>query len=459
MTGNDPNGSQKGMQVGIVGAGIAGLGAAIALCRAGHDVEIFEKSSFKREIGAAILMTPNGNRILRRWGFDFDKAQPVDFKQFRMVNGETLKVIGQDTFEGVEERFGERMCAYHRVDLHSRLRDLVEKEGAQIRLGAEVVDVEPDEGVIELHGGGKVKKDFWVLADGCHCPFLPKIAGEDIPTHKIGKSVYRWLAPFDQVVSHQKAANIWDGEGAGFCTFFSPTTGVFMVTYPCRSNTLLNCAVFHNTRPDERDKMDWNANTTHEMVLEALKGCHEAVRHIPMTAEQMKVYTVTQRPPSSKIWRGRMLCIGDTVHHMLPTHAQGGCSALEDAAALEILFSISTISSDQGALAKRLELYQQLRLPRSATTQILSSTNAMLTMEMVEKKTAEIRQFYKGDLIDWPKGLTSWSPPIREFFYGYDAFKEAEEAMKYREDGQLPANWKWFGEIKESEKMQNAGKY
>jgi salicylate hydroxylase len=71
------------MDVGIVGAGIAGLAAAIALRRAGHRVEVFEKSEFKNEIGAAIMLTPNGNRILRRWGFNFDKAGAVDTLQFR----------------------------------------------------------------------------------------------------------------------------------------------------------------------------------------------------------------------------------------------------------------------------------------------------------------------------------------------------------------------------------------
>lgn len=438
------------MNVGIVGAGIAGLGAAVALRRAGHHVEIYERSTFKREIGAAIMLTPNANRILRRWGFDFDKARPVDFKQYRLVNGTSLEIIDRDGFEGVEERFGARMCAYHRVDLHSGLRELAENEGATINLGAEVVQVSPGEGIVTLASGETVQKDLWILADGCRCPFLETISGETNPTKKIGKSVYRWLAPMEKIMEHPDAKSLWEGEGAGFCTFSEPTAGVTMVTYPCRAGTLLNCAVFHDTLADEINAIDWDANTSHERVLQALKNCHDVVKHIPRTAEQMKVYTVTQRPPSKRIWKGRMLCVGDVVHHMLPTHAQGGCSALEDAAALEILFDASTITPDVVDLAKRLELYTQLRLPRSATAQILSSTNPWLTMEQVAKKTEEIRQFYQGDLVDWPKGLEPWSAPIREFFYGYDVVGEAEEAMKYMDSGKLPESWKWFGDLEKA---------
>jgi len=92
------------MDVAIVGAGIAGLAASIALTRAGHRVAVYEKSRFKNEIGAAITITPNGNRVLRRWGFDFERARPVDFKVFRYVRSDLVYLLmnGLLSFVGYE---------------------------------------------------------------------------------------------------------------------------------------------------------------------------------------------------------------------------------------------------------------------------------------------------------------------------------------------------------------------
>ncbi|KAF1995474.1 FAD/NAD(P)-binding domain-containing protein, partial [Amniculicola lignicola CBS 123094] len=406
------------MDIGIIGAGIAGLSAAIALRRIGHNVTIFEKSCFKNEIGAAITLTPNANRILERWNFDFEKARPVDFMQYRYLHSETLEVCGREDLSGVQERYGSRMCAYHRVDLHEGLRVLAEGEwGVGIRLGCAAVGVDADKGEVEFINGEKVKKDMWIMADGCHTPFLPQILKESIPTTHIGKSVYRWLSPLSLIRTNPQCAQIWDPSlPSGFVTFFNPRTAIMMVTYPCRNSTLLNCALFHTTRPEESNAEGWHSNSTHDHVLRELDGASAAVKHLVLQAEQIKVYKVTQRRPSTKCYGGNVLCIGDTVHYMLPSHAQGGAMAVEDAGALEILFDPKTYTHSPAALSKRLSTFEKLRLPRTATTQIMSSLNPNLTMEGLERQVGDIRRFYAGELVDWPRGCGPWSEAIREFW-------------------------------------------
>lgn len=55
---------------GVIGAGIAGLSAAIALRRAGWEVEVYERSQMKHEVGAAIVVMPMAISILESWGFE-----------------------------------------------------------------------------------------------------------------------------------------------------------------------------------------------------------------------------------------------------------------------------------------------------------------------------------------------------------------------------------------------------
>lgn len=155
------------LRCGIVGAGIAGLGAAIALCRAGHNVEIFERSTLKSEMGAAITLTPNANLILDHWAFDATKAQETDKCQYRRLQWDTLQHEHQDSFGGVREKHGHMFNAFHRVDLHNGLRELAEIQySVAIRLGAEVCHVDCDAGTLKLTGGTLVEKDFIVVADG-----------------------------------------------------------------------------------------------------------------------------------------------------------------------------------------------------------------------------------------------------------------------------------------------------
>lgn len=95
---------------------------------------------------------------------------------YRFIRADTLEVAYRDSFEDVERRYGDRFCAFHRVDLHTVLRELAEQEkgeegygpAATIHLGAEIVEVDADQGVLTVVDGRKIKKDLIVLADGNH---------------------------------------------------------------------------------------------------------------------------------------------------------------------------------------------------------------------------------------------------------------------------------------------------
>ena len=87
------------LDVAIVGAGLAGLVAAIGLAECGHNVEVrlieprlsvadcrpqvYERSQFANEVGAAITTCPNASRVLQYYGLDTDRAQGMSLDDVR----------------------------------------------------------------------------------------------------------------------------------------------------------------------------------------------------------------------------------------------------------------------------------------------------------------------------------------------------------------------------------------
>ncbi len=82
------------------------------------------------------------------------------------------------SFANVEQQFGHKWYFYHRVDMHRQLRHLAEEAGAVIRLGNQVMDVDPETGMVDLKDGSRVQKDLVVIADGQHVSFVPRHLGK-----------------------------------------------------------------------------------------------------------------------------------------------------------------------------------------------------------------------------------------------------------------------------------------
>jgi salicylate hydroxylase len=414
------------LQVGIIGCGIAGLSAAIALSRAGHDVEVFERSTFSNETGAAIILGPNATRVLAGWGFDAEKAGGLDFCQMRRIKADTLELDSEQKFGNIKEKYGDRMLLLHRADLHTGIMRIVESlpdPRPNIHLGSAVQDIDPEQGTITLENGSTTTKDLVIVADGSHSRLIPRITGSEAPVIRLPMSMYRFLQPISDIMDRPEAAQFYKDQQPGFSTFYKATPGKpghLLNTYPCRRGELLYCALLHPTKPKEKDLESWSNPAEYQDVIADAQGFHPSVKAICEGAADVKVYNQMYRNPIETFVKGRAVLVGDAAHLMLPTHGQGASSAIEDAMALEVL--LSGVASER--VVERLQLFNELRLPRVRAVQTFS--NKM--MGPPDKMIQEVKQYFSGPIP--AAGAKTFGPEFVDFFLSYDVKKAAEELLK-----------------------------
>ncbi|RKL41506.1 hypothetical protein BFJ72_g5398 [Fusarium proliferatum] len=373
------------LKVIIAGAGLGGLGAAIAMARAGHNVEVFEQSRFLNEIGAAIHIAPNATRVLKSWDIDFAELQAVLCNAIKVYD-HTGKLIFIPVNIGTKDEW----LLTHRVDLHSTLRKAATENtfsgSIKIHTASKVVKADAETAEITLADGVKHKGDLLIGADGVHSKVVSAVAGSPPVRVSTKQNTFRFLVPIEKLMANPITGPFFGKLGFD-CQHVFTTRDRRMVVYPCRNGKLLNIVAMHPAEDAGLDsESSWLAGGRAEDLLDVYKNFGPELIEMCRIGEDLKLWSLATRDPPTKFYKGRTVLLGDAAHPMLPHQGQGGAQSFEDAAALGVLFPADTTLDD---VPQRLELYNRLRYPRSVTVMFMSKINDERRGEMMD----DLRKF------------------------------------------------------------------
>ncbi|KAJ7912724.1 hypothetical protein B0H13DRAFT_1613211 [Mycena leptocephala] len=316
------------LSVSIVGAGIAGLSAAIALRRNGHHVQIFEKTESKREVGAALGVPLNALRVLDHLGILRENLKGVPWSGGVVFDAESGGKVETRSWSvsGATQMIG-LLC--HRSDLYEELKRLATGDGegapATMRLGAKVMACDPEEGTISLISGEVVRADLILGTDGIHSVIRTHVVGEVQKASPSAVSCFRAVFQLREGPELQ-----WYTGGVSGTRTVIAKEGPFrmLIMYPCRSGTLLN---FVGVFTDSHEE-GWKPTASREEIRAKFKGFHPKflpVLDLPIHSEIFKSQLCVL--PQLPTWiRGHAALLGDAAHATLPFLAQGMAMAIEE---------------------------------------------------------------------------------------------------------------------------------
>jgi salicylate hydroxylase len=308
-----------GLEIAVVGAGIGGLAAAVALARRGARVRVFEQADALGEVGAGIQIAPNGVAVLAALGLREaaearasvpQAVELFDFRRGRPVAGLPL---GQATVA----RYGQPYWHLHRADLLAVLVDGAVEAGAALTLGTPVSDVEPD-GTVRTAEGEAGRFEGVIAADGVRS-LLRAEHLDPRPARFTGHVAWRALVPADRAPAAlvRPAVRV------------TMAPGRHLVSYPLRGSALVNLVAVEERAAWVEE--GWSLRDEPANLRRAFAGWQGPAADLVAAVDACWLWGLFDHPPLRTWVAGRIVLVGDACHPMLPFLAQGATMALEDA--------------------------------------------------------------------------------------------------------------------------------
>ena len=351
----------------IVGAGLGGLVAALALLDRGYAVEVHEQAPALGEVGAGLTLSRGAQNVFRALGLqDRIAALACPSANFPFLHYKTGAVLmGQLNHGdgGPDDGVADVSRQMHRADLHSVLSAaLNERASGALHLNHKLVDIEETaHGVrARFENGGRAEGDVLIAADGVRSDGRRLLWGADAPRYT-GQLAYRFLVD-------RATAAPYMGLGRG-AVFLGPQRT--FNRYTLRAGAIVNCVGI--VAKEGWAHEGWSIPATREELAADFEGWHPDVTGLMQQAGSLIKWGIFDRAPLAKWRRGRVSLLGDAAHAMLPFLGIGAAMAIEDGMILARAFA-----AESGAEAA-LDRYEAGRRPRTTLVHAKSVEQGRLT--------------------------------------------------------------------------------
>ncbi|KAH7408522.1 hypothetical protein DE146DRAFT_377865 [Phaeosphaeria sp. MPI-PUGE-AT-0046c] len=357
-----PRAAPSDIKVIIVGAGFAGIAAAIECDRKGHKPIVLEKAAGIEEIiryGDIISFDPNGACNFERWPGVIEAMQKVA-RQTTWLDLYSWKgeFVTRQSFEK-EKVWGPRING-HRGELYSIIHKHAVDRGIEIRMGQRVTDYfENEERAGVMMDGEVMCADVVIAAEGVRSRGRKIVLGYEDKPKSSGYAVYRSWFSGDAIKDNPMLKHLVDGDSHS--GFIGPDLH-FLVS-SLKDGKEFNWVFTHID--DGNIEESWQFPGKIEDCLKYVEGwapiVQEIVRSTPKDARLIDHKLVFRDPlPTFISPKARIALIGDAAHPFLPTSIQGASQSIEDGVVLAACLELA--GKKDAALAIRA--FEKIRYAR-----------------------------------------------------------------------------------------------